>query len=183
MSVPRQPTPVAARFGSSLRLYSEDLILKEFLPLGLSRKGLRALLKSLSVPTIEIGTVRLVDSLSLFLALRAILRIGEPDFAAPTSRSVRIGGAALKGKATRLDLDRFQKNFETVVAELIYARKANALVVDRPAIRKAARDACDRIALAALQTAPPLEQAAYDRKALAHLHSLLQDAPISPESS
>lgn len=157
------------------------MILKEFLPLGLSRKGLRALLKSLSVPSIEIGRHRLVDSVSLFLALRSVLRVGEPDFLAPGSDSKNRG--LTKGCRTRLDVDHFRRNLEVVVAELVYARKVNSLSIDVDAIRLAARNAAERMALAGLQLLPAREQEKYDRKAVAHLHTLLSDAPSDSSTS
>lgn len=167
-------------FGSHARLYSEDHFLRVLSPLGLTRRGLRAFLRSLSVPTLEIGPTRYIDHLSLSIALRAITRIGQPDFIAPSSPS-RAKGDPLRAHATHsLDTAYLEKNLQFIIAELLYARR----IANEPWSRDletAAKDAASRLLLAGFSSLPPESQAAYTQAALSSLHDPTNpDAPLHP---
>ena len=147
--------------GGGVRLLSEEWYLQEF-P-GLTKRGFRALCKALSVPMVEISSTRYVEATSFLLALRAITRIGEPNFLAPGSETLRKNNK--KDEITELDVKKFKKNFETVVSELIAAKKVQSGQVHLD-IKKAAKEAASRMVRAGMQFMPSREQQKYDRKAM-----------------
>lgn len=153
MSRPRREKPasspynlVAFSMGPGNRLYSEDYYLKELEPLGVTRKGFRAWLRALKVPTLEIGDVRLVDNLTFSIALRAALRIGQPDFLGP--KSVRRAKNRLRGATVSLDVDQFVRDHSVIIGELLIANNRR---VEPRTLRKAARKAAYRLASLGLQ--------------------------------
>jgi hypothetical protein len=147
--------------GNGVRLLSEDWYITEMS--GMTKRGFRAFCKSLKVPMVEIGKERYVEATSFLLAMRAITRIGEPDFLAPGCETIRKNRK--KEQAGELDLENFRDNFEIVVAELIASKKVNAghLKIE---IQEAARKAADRMLKAGLQHLPSKEQIRYDRSVL-----------------
>lgn len=147
--------------GGGVRLLSEDWYLLE-LP-GLTKRGFRSLCKALSVPMIEISSTRYVEATSFLLAMRAITRIGEPNFLAPGSETLRKNNK--KDEITELDYKKFQKNFEVIVAELLAAKKVQSGTVHLD-IKEAAKKAASRMVRAGLQFLPSREQQRYDRGAL-----------------
>lgn len=159
------PAPLSyVSIGPYSRLYSEDFFIQALAPLGITRRSFRALLRSLSVPTIEIGRTRLIDHISLALAFRAILRIGEPDFLAPTSSTLRRGKVPTNTRTTLSNED-FLKNHSLVMAELLLAHRTTSLTAPT-ALRSAALEASRRMLLAGLQSASAAEQTDYARRAL-----------------
>ena len=127
------------KFGSWLRLYSEDQLLAELAPFNLTRATFRHLLANLCVPSLHIGKLRFVDGYSFFLALRAVLSIGEPDFYAPNCNAVYFRNT----NASKLDIDRFRRNQKRLTADLLYSKRFNGMTLTDAEIRKTARLAFD----------------------------------------
>lgn len=165
---------VHVSFGPANRLYSEEHFYRVLAPLGLSRRGFRAFLRALSVPVIEVGSVRLIDALSFSIALRAITRIGAPDFLAPSSASIRRGRRS-PTSTSMLSLKSFQESCSQVIAELLAAHKMRDIPL--PAIRDAASAAASRLALAGLSHLPA---DARDRLVASYLPTLSLDASLPP---
>ena len=146
-------------FGSGLRLMSEDFYIKA-MGGNMSRKGCRALCRKLLCPMIEIGDTRYVEMIRFELAMTAITRIGEEDFFAPGSRSIRNQSA----KGTRkLDPEKVLKNYEVLAAELLAAKKVNGVELTHE-VKDAARTAANRMRESALHMMPSSAQARKDRK-------------------
>ena len=94
------------------------------------------------------------------LAMTAITRIGEEDFFAPGSRSIRNQSA----KGTRkLDPEKVLKNYEVLAAELLAAKKVNGVELTHE-VKDAARTAANRMRESALHMMPSSAQARKDRK-------------------
>ena len=126
----------------------------------MSRKGFRELCRILLCPMIEIGDTRYVEMIRFELAMTAITRIGEEDFFAPGSRSIRNQSA----KGTRkLDPEKVLKNYEVLAAELLAAKKVNGVELTHE-VKDAARTAANRMRESALHMMPSSAQARKDRK-------------------
>ena len=147
--------------GNGVKLLSEDWYIQEME--GMTKRGFRAFCKALKVPMVEIGKERYVESTSFVLAMRAITRIGQPDFLAPGCETIRKNRK--NKQAGELNLDDLKENFEVVVAELLAARKINSGHM-KLEIKKAAKEAADRMYRAGVQHMPSKEQMKYDRSAL-----------------
>jgi hypothetical protein len=167
MSNERHQDGLFLSFGSGVRLISEDQFLRQFLPAGITRKGFRRLCRALSVPMLEIGSSRYVDMLSMLLALRGILRVGEPDFLCPGSRTLDTQKAHKRGgpTATKLDLERFQRNFHYILSELVAASRINGVRLGSE-LSNAATKAARRLTLACLHHYPLQEQDEHSEQAL-----------------
>ncbi len=144
-----------------VRLLSEDSYISEMN--GMTKRGFRAFCKALRVPMVEIGKERYVEATSFLLAMRSITRIGQPDFLAPGCETIRKNRR--KNEVGELDLEEFRKNFEVVVAELLASKKLNSNTLKMD-VKKAAREAADRMLRAGLQFLPSKEQRKYDRSVL-----------------
>lgn len=129
------------KFGSWIRLYSEEQILEELSIFGLTPITFRHFLRNLNVPTLHIGELRFIDGYSFFLALRAVLSIGEPDFYAPGCRMVRFRDV----NPSKMDLERFRRNQKRLCADLLYTKRFNGHHLTDLQIRKTARLALGRI--------------------------------------
>lgn len=132
-------------FAPGPRWLDEDTFLDQLKPLGVTRRGFRAWLHSLGVPIIHIGKVRMIDQLSFSLALRAISRIGQPDYFAPGCDAIHKGLA----KTSTLDQAYVTKNLEIIISELLAARRLFR-GKDKTEVAKAAREAARRMVLAGL---------------------------------
>jgi hypothetical protein len=130
-------------FAPGNRLFSEDHFIDAFAPYGVTRRGFRALCRALSVPMLEVGATRFVDSFSFALAMRAITRIGEPDFVFPGAKKKKPPGSA-----TTLNAARFKRDLAAIITEVLSSRHLSTLKADRVAIRKAATEAAERMLLA-----------------------------------
>jgi hypothetical protein len=150
------------------RLYAEDLFLdpKSGLgAMGMTRKGFRALCKALSVPTIEVGNTRLVDALSFSLAMRSVLRLGQPDFLAPGCLTLQRGRRP-KDTTTHINQEDLRgENLEVVLLELIAARKLSS-ASGIPKIRKAAAAAAERMRAVGFLELTTMEQDIHASKIL-----------------
>lgn len=129
------------KFGSWIRLYSEETLLSELSQFNLTKLSLRKLLHNLRVPTIHIGSLRFVDGYSFFLALRAVLSIGEPDFHAPGCTEVYWN----RGSPSKLDMEKFRKAQKRLVADLLYTKRFNSMTLSDADLLKTARLAFSRI--------------------------------------
>lgn len=153
--MPRQTKNTTGKYHAfslpdGLTLYSEDYYLDALRPLGMTRRGFRSWLRALSVPTIEISNTRYLDPWSFNLALKAVLRIGEPDFYAPGSMGLRRGAPA---GVSALNPKTFERNLRYTIAELV-ASKTRPNQPPAPKIRAAARAAARRMADMGLQSLP-----------------------------
>lgn len=158
-------------FGGGLRLLSEEYFLKELAPLGVTSKGFRALCRSLKVPLIYLGTKVFVDLSSFQLAMKAISRVGQPDFFAPGSRPLKRN----KWKGVKeLDREYFEENWEDVLSELIAGRKNHGLKSPQE-VTDLARQAARRITDMALQIKASKNQEEYDKKSRSVLEKYLED--------
>lgn len=146
-----------------ITLYSEDYYLDALRPLGMSRRGFRAWLRCLSVPTLEVANTRYLDPWSFNLALKAILRIGEPDFFAPGSMGLRRGHPA---GVTTLDPATFRRNLRVVVAELV-ASKTRPYSPPPAQVKRAARLAAQRMMDMGIQAIPTVLAAAKAEREIA----------------
>lgn len=129
--------------GGGLRFLSADYFLRELEPLGVSMRGFRALCKALHVPMLRFGRTWLIELFAFQQALRAVSRLGQPDFLAPGC-DLKGSGARPDGAVTDLDIDYFEKNYEAILGELLAARKASGLPTPKDTAR-AAREAAKRL--------------------------------------
>jgi len=140
---------------------AEDVYINEVE--GLSKKGFRALCRCLHVPLIEIGSTRYVEMSTFLLAMRCVLRVGEPDFLVPGCATLKKN--KVKGESRELNKERFAENMEVILAELMAAR----ILGNMPAtgeVKLAAKEAAKRLAQTGLQFMPSQEQFKHDQKAL-----------------
>lgn len=177
MAAKKNPPLSAISIGPYVRLYSEDHFLRELSPLGLSRNTLRRFFQALSVPTLHLSNTRYVDAFTLSLALRAVLRIGEPDFLAPGS------ALSLKGRKSRrttnaLNPARLRSDLESLIFELLAAHKTRAWDIPSTQIADAAREAARRLIHAGFISLPHDVQREYTRQAL----TAVQADPIDPRA-
>lgn len=178
---PKTPGLSTLFLGSHSRLYSEDHYLRAFAPHGLTRKGFRALLRALSVPVIHIGQSRLIDHLSFTIAMRAISRIGEPDFLAPGCQPLDRGRRPSTRPCTsKLDPAHVRDNLTAILAELIATRVDPSSTATHSSFTRAASLAVDRLMGAHFQSLSPDEQSAYAYSILkANAPQLLSTDPAS----
>lgn len=167
MSPPSTSPPrlVHIQLGPAVTLYSEDYFLQALAPTGMTRHSFRALLRALSVPTLELkDNLHLIDALSLSIAFRSILRIGEPPFAAPGSNSANRQKA---NRRRRVDPSRYtDANLRLYVAETLAASRLRSRTLDPASLTALARTACDRMQSFALLDAPLRAQATHTRHAV-----------------
>lgn len=100
---------------------SLDHLLRQLEGSGLTRRGLRALLASLSVPTVNFGKVTLVNVAMLQVALQSVSRLGRPDFYGPAAEP------PVGPHTKHLDAEYVRDNLRTILAEIVYARKLRGI--------------------------------------------------------
>jgi len=166
------------KFGSNLRLYSEETIRQELGAFGLSVIGFRHLMRNLCVPMLCIGKTRFVDSYSLFLALRAVLAIGESDFYAPGCHEI----SCHRHPSSKLDLKRFRLQQRRLCADLLYSKRLNSLQLTDSLIRTTARAAFSRIQDNAYRIALSRTLSAEQKKADSFLRTQRQSIPLEAQS-
>ena len=145
-------------FGSGIRLLAEDSYAEE---MGLTKRSFRKFCRALKVPLIEIGSKKYVEMTSFLLAMRSITRISCPDFLAPGCESLR--RAKKEEGITELDYDKFEKDFEAIVADLIAARGINTNRLKRE-VKTAAKAVAKRLANAGIQFIPSQAQRERDSR-------------------
>lgn len=178
LSATLEPSEIAA-FGSSLRLVSVERLWSQFAPFGVTLPSFVRFLHTLHIPLLHIGRTRLVDSLSFYLVMRALLRLGRPDFLAPGSLTPQTRD---RETTREIPLSSIQKNLESLTRELIYARHVLAPTLHPEKIKELAADVARTIATniadpAALQAAMDNEA---NRYALKNAHFLLHRTPRTP---
>ena len=175
MTHKRNPPLSTISIGPYVRLYSETHFLQELAPLGFTVKSLRQFFRALSVPTLHLSGTRYVDAFSLTLALRAVLRIGEPDFLAPGC-STNLKGRKPRRTTTTFNPARLRGDLEPLIFELLAAHKTRAWDVPALEIADAARDAARRLIHAGFISLPHDVQREYTRQAL----EAVRTDPIDP---
>ena len=146
-------------FGSGIKLLSEDWYIKEF-GTNITKKSFRSFCRALKVPLIEMGKTTFVEMNSFQLALKAITRVGEPDFYVSGCQSIASG----KKKASKLEDDYVAKNLEPLLCELL-ACKAMGGTLTRNT-KKTIQDVANRMARAGLSTLPEEMQRKYTKKSI-----------------
>jgi len=177
MARKKNPPLSCISIGPYVRLYSEDHFLKELAPLGFSRNTFRRFLRSLSVPLLHLSGTRYVDALSLSLALRAILKIGRPDFLAPGCDALATGEIP-KDTCRSLDPSDVRDNLEPLIFELLASHKTQAWEIPSTQIADAAREAARRLIHAGFISLPHEAQADYTRQAIAAVRT----DPLDPRT-
>lgn len=147
-------------FGSGIKLLSEDWYIKEF-GANITKKAFRAFCRALKVPLIEIGKTTYVEMNSFQLALKAITRVGEPDFFVSGCQSIATG----KQKSSKLDPEYVAKNLEPLLCELLACKAMGGLNMTTE-VKKAARVAADRMARAGLGELTEEFQRSYTKKSI-----------------
>ena len=137
---------------TGIQLVWEQDIYEEgrFAEFGFTLRAFRLWLKALGVPRMKTpGGKWLVDLVSVHLATRAIMRVGQADFFCPGTKE-RSTKKYPKRYSIELDEEYFVKHWMDVCNELLYAQRINWTMVTeehRDAFQKAAR----RISLALAQ--------------------------------
>ena len=148
-------------FGGGLRLFSDEYFIKELKPLGMTRKGFRGLCRALKVPLIHIGTSAMVDIVSFQMAMKSICRVGQEDFYVSGSEPIRKN----KKRGNReLDMNYFNSQWETVLAELLAARKMQGVSTPQE-VSSLARKAAKRLTEMSLHITASDFQEEYEKKA------------------
>ena len=147
-------------FGSGIKLLSEDWYIKEF-GVNITKKAFRAFCRALKVPLVEVGKTTYVEMNSFQLALKAITRVGEPDFYVSGCQSIATG----KKKPSKLDPEYVAKNLEPLLCELLACKAMGGLNMTTE-VKKAARVAADRMARAGLRELTEEFQKSYTKKSI-----------------
>lgn len=146
-------------FGSGIKLLSEDWYIKEFKPT-LSKKAFRSFCRALNVPLIEIGKTKFVEMNSFQLALKAITRVGEPDFYVSGCMSISSG----KRKPSKLPVEYVAKNLEPLLCELLACKSMTGEIVTE--VKKVIKVTAERMARAGIDSLPEELQKKYTKKAI-----------------
>lgn len=166
--MPRKKNPQLSviSLGPLVRLYSEAHFLNELRPLGFTTRTLRAFLRALSVPTLHLGSSRFIDTLSLSIALRAVLRIGQPDFAAPGSETIDRASPTPHPPSREISLDFVRSNLETLIVELLAAYRTSSWNPAPTELAEAAKEAARRMIHSGFISLPHAAQEAYTAQAI-----------------
>lgn len=135
-----------------MRFLSADYFVREMQPLGMTMRGFRGLCKALGVPMLRIGRTWVVELFSFHTAMRAIMRIGQPDFLAPGC-DYKASGGEKKGMTTTLSREYYEENFEALIGEMLAARAVHGLPSPRATVR-AAKQAAKRLVNFGIQEIP-----------------------------
>jgi hypothetical protein len=117
----------------------------------LTVEGFRKFCRVLHVPMVHIGEDRFVDMHRFQLAVSAICRVGEKDFAVPGCEALR--RARPEGMARELDMKRFVTDYRRILQEMLVAKECSGVRLTRD-VRETAQRAANRMVQAALQTTP-----------------------------
>lgn len=164
--------------GSPVRWPSEDYYLQELSSLGMTRKGFRAWMAAVSVPFIEVGTNRFYDYISVTMALRAMGRIGSPNFLVPGCETLK-KGRSTEGCRTSIPPEEIKKNYRRYLAEVFAAKKLWNLQTPSD-FKGLAEKATDRIIQMAAHLAPAKLQEQYVRKAIKQMDKEVRDDELLP---
>ena len=147
-------------FGSGIKLLSEDWYIKEF-GANISKKAFRSFCRALKVPLIEIGKSTFVEMNSFQLALKAITRVGEPDFYVSGCSSISSG----KKKASKLDPEYVAKNLEPLLCELMACKAIGGGNITSE-VKHATQQVASRMARAGISELPEKYQKEYTKKSI-----------------
>lgn len=147
-------------FGSGIKLLSEDWYIKEF-GSNITKRAFRSFCRALGVPLVEIGKTTYVEMSSFQLALKAITRVGEPDFYVSGCQSIASG----KKRASKLDPDYVAKNLEPLLCELLACKAMGGLNLTNE-VKKAARMAAERMVRAGISQLPEKYQRKHTKKSI-----------------
>lgn len=114
------PRRVYVSFGDAPKLVSDEYILEQLAPLGLTAVGLRKLFRRIGVPVIYMGKHRLVDINAFQIALCAISRLGQPDFWMPGAEARNEKGRP--PCCTELDPAKFRAEWKEIYAHFIASK-------------------------------------------------------------
>jgi hypothetical protein len=132
------------------RLYSEEHFLAELSRFGITRRGFRALLKLLCVPTLHLpGNRRFVDGLSFAVAIQAACRPGRKDFYFPGSA----GKKKPKSSSYQLSAREYKECGTAILHEVVAGRLLSKGTVDAK-VNKAIRAVLRRMALVTFSEIP-----------------------------
>lgn len=112
--------------GQGNRMVWEDDLFREgnFAAFGFTKVGFRKWVRALGVPMMRTPSgMRLIDIVSLQLALRAVNRIGQKDFLCPGCPELRKNRG--KNFTTSLSVEYFKGHWKEFVSELLYAQRVN----------------------------------------------------------
>jgi hypothetical protein len=167
--------------GAHSRLYSESHYYRAFEPHGVSRKAFRRFLKALHVPVIYIGRQRFIDHLSFSLALRAISRIGQPDFLFPGC--IHLASPPAPSNTTdTLDPAYVKRNLRSLLAELISTRVEPDSPATHRAFARAVDEAADRLSSVVVSRLDEATQAELADQVIARYAAQLDTPdPSTPE--
>jgi hypothetical protein len=146
--------------GSGIKLLSEDWYIKEFAG-NLSKKAFRSFCRAIQVPIIEIGKTSYVEMNSFQIAMKAITRIGEPDFYVSGCQSVASG----KKRPSSFDSKKIAENLEPILCELLACKVLGGLNMTQET-RNAARNAAERMARAGLADLIIQQQEKFTKKSI-----------------
>lgn len=180
------PPPHILALGPWLRLVSDETIASE---LGLSVRSVRGLFRVLQLPTLELptyGRLRFVDFAQFTIAMKAVLRIGQPDFTAPGCRSLirAARSTPLRQNTTaRLTTKALRQNLTPILTELALQQWSATYKSKDQALQYAAR-ACRHLLDASIHLSATRHQAQQDAIALRQIpktpHQQAYDAWLAP---
>lgn len=111
-------------FGQGLFFVTVEKVYEQLEPFGLTRKGVACLLKALRVPAVRMPNGdRLVNLAQFQLAMMAVSRVGGKDFLVPGAKEKAWPKEKKEEFADSLDEYGFQEEWETVMAELYFAKR------------------------------------------------------------
>jgi hypothetical protein len=119
-------------FGGGLKLVGEDWMIQEMRPLGLTRRSFRQLCKNLGVPLIRAGRSACVDFWSFVVALKAVTRIGQPDFIVPGARV----GNEWKKCRHRIDAKEIEENRAEIVSQIVAGRAMSGVTTSKSQVKQ-----------------------------------------------
>jgi hypothetical protein len=166
-------------FGWGVRMAEESWYVDIAFQGLVSTRSFRRLLRALKVPMLVMGETRWVDMHRFELAMTAVLRIGEPDFV-PQAPQGSLNYTWQRGHSTdTLDEERFRKNWELVIRDLIAAKQCNGTKVQRK-VKRAATLAAERMLMSGLQFLPSRLQEERDEKLAENIKLDEPDASLIP---
>jgi len=165
-----------ASLGGGLTFMTDRALWMEFKGTGMQLAGFRGWLRCLGVPVILVGRERLVRVQSFRLALLAISRIGEQDFAAPGCQMLRVGNAHDRKKYKLvLDPEQYRKDMKQLIAELLYSKSTTGHRLTYETA-KLASEAATKLLWVAMRTLPARAQKDADRRSIGRMAVLAPDA-------
>lgn len=138
----------------------------------LTRNAFRRLCRAIQVPMVIIGKDRYVEMSTFQIAMRAITRIGRPNFVLPSTES------AYKppDSVSSIKAEEVTENLRPILAELLAAHRTNP-TEEMEKVRTSAQEAASRLARSGLHLMATKEQEASDKRMIKRLKDV--DSRIS----